>query len=140
MGSQQLKQTFVLDTCAWIWITQGDKRITRGIQSRLIEADWLVSAISVWEVAMLASKKRIDLNCSIEQWIDKALINVPRMMIAPLAPEIAVRSCNLRGYKHSDPADRIIIATALYYKTAVVTGDAKIIDYCNSGHLPVILL
>jgi PIN domain nuclease of toxin-antitoxin system len=137
MGSQSLKTKLVLDTCAWIWIAEGNIRITPEIQEKLIAADWLVSAISVWEVAMLVAKGRIELDRPIEKWIREALIEVPHLSLAPLAPEIAITSCNLQ-YKHLDPVDRIIIATALYHQTAIVTGDAKIIEYCNSGYLSVL--
>ncbi len=138
MGSQQLKQLFVLDTCAWVWIANHDPRINSKIQSMLGEADWLVSAISIWEVAMLEAKKRIALNRSIERWIDEALIKVPGIILAPLLPEISITSCNLKDYGYSDPADRIIIATAIYHKATIVTADTKIIDYCNSRQLPIV--
>lgn len=138
MGSQPVKKLFVLDTCAWLWIANGDARITANIQAILSEADWLVSAISVWEVAMLEAKRRIELNYSIERWIDEALIKVPGITLAPLSPEIAITSCNLKNYPHSDPADRIIIATAIYHQAAIVTADRKIIDYCRASCIPIL--
>ncbi len=138
MGRQSLKERFVLDTCTWIWIANGDARITSEIQLILGEADWLVSAISVWEVAMLAAKKRIELNYSIERWIDEALIKVPGLTLVPLSPEISVTSCHLKACHHSDPADRIIIATAIQHQATLVTADSKIIEYCNSQRLAII--
>ncbi len=138
MGSHSLERALVLDTCAWLWIAQGDSRINPKIQAKLAKADWVVSAISVWEVAMLVAKGRLELDCSIEKWIRRALIEVPRLNLAPLIPEISIMSCNLPEYEHSDPADNIILATAMYHKAAIVTGDKRMIDYCNSGYLPVI--
>lgn len=140
MGSQSLEKLLVLDTCAWLWIAQGNSRISPKIQARLMKADWLVSAISIWEVSMLVAKGRLELDCSIEKWIRGALIEVPRLNLAPLLPEIAIMSCNLPEYEHADPADNIILATAMYHKAAIVTGDKRIIDYCNSGYLPVIAI
>lgn len=137
MGSKSLKK-FVLDTCAWIWIAESNPRITHNVQHKLTEADWLVSAISVWEFAMLVKKGRVELDRPIEKWIDDALVEVPKLNLAALTPEIAVTSCNLPNYPHLDPADRIIIATAHYHNAILVTGDLKIIDYCNAGYLSVL--
>ena len=138
MASQHVKKIFLLDTCAWIWITQGNSRITPSIQKKLIESDWIISAISVWEVVMLELKKRIELNISVERWIEEALITVPKLTLVNISPEIAIKSCKLEGYKYADPADRIIIATALHQKAVMVTGDKKILEYCHSGNLPVV--
>ena len=138
MGSEPVKELCLLDTCAWIWIATGDPRITSKIQIALNKADWLLSAISVWEVSMLEAKKKIELNCSIDRWIDEALVRVPGLTLAPLSPEISIMSCNLKDCKHSDPADQIIIATAIQRQAAIVTADVKIIDYCKAHRLPVI--
>ena len=138
MGSRSVKNLCLLDTCAWIWITMGDSRITSKIQLILEKMDWLVSAISVWELAMLEAKKKIQLNCSIKHWVDEALVKVPGLTLAELSPEVSIMSCNLKDCQHSDPADRIIIATAIQHQAAIVTADVKIIDYCNAYQLPVI--
>jgi PIN domain nuclease of toxin-antitoxin system len=137
MGNKSMKK-FVLDTCAWIWIAESNSRVTRTIQNKLTEADWLISAISVWEFAMLAKKGRVELDRPIEKWIDDALVDVPKLNLAALTPEIAVTSCHLPNYPHLDPADRIIIATAHHHHATLVTGDLRIIDYCNTGYLPVL--
>ena len=133
-----MKEAFVLDTCVWLWIANGDVRITSDIQGILNDAEWLVSAISVWEVAMLVTKKRIELNCPIERWVDEALIRVPGIILAALSPDIAVASCHLHKCDHADPADRIILATAIHHQATLVTADKKIIDYCKRHRLPVL--
>ncbi len=138
MGSRSVKELYLLDTCAWIWIVTGHIRITPKIQKILNQADWLLSAISVWEVAVLESKKKIELNRSIERWIDAALVKVPGLILAPLSPDISIKSCYLQDYKYSDPADRIIIATAMRYEASIVTADTKITEYCKVQQLPVI--
>jgi PIN domain nuclease of toxin-antitoxin system len=137
MGSQSLKKKYVLDTCAWVWIAQGHARITKKIQEKLAKSEWLVPAISVWEVAMLVKKGRIEINCSLEQWIRMMLIEIPHLNLAHLTPEISVKSCYLTDYQYADPADRMIIATAICHHAVLVTGDTKIIEYCNAGHLSV---
>ena len=71
----------------------------------------LISAISMWEIAMLAERNRIALSAEPLQWIEKAA-NVPGVQIVELTPRIAVGSTRLPGNPHADPADRILMATA----------------------------
>jgi len=56
----------LLDTHALYWLATGDKKLGRTSRARIdqaLAADKLaVSAISFWELAMLASKKRIEAN------------------------------------------------------------------------------
>jgi PIN domain nuclease of toxin-antitoxin system len=119
----------VLDTATWIWRASDPKRLsTRALRAIDQAEQALVSAISVWEVAMLVSKRRIQLDRPVEQWVDIALA-LPRIQLAPLAPAIAVRSTKLPGEFHPDPANRIIIATALENAAPIITPDERIRSY-----------
>ena len=119
----------VLDTAAWIWRASDPKRLTTRARRAIDEAERvLVSAISVWEVAMLVAKRRIQLDRPVEQWVDIALA-LPRIQLALLEPAIAVRSTKLPGNFHPDPADRIIVATALERAVPIVTPDERIRSY-----------
>jgi PIN domain nuclease of toxin-antitoxin system len=103
----------VLDTATWIWRASDPRHLTSRARRAIDQAGrTLVSAISVWEVAMLVAKRRIQLDRPVEQWVDIALA-LPGLQLVPLEPAIAVRSTKLPGELHPDPADRIIIATAL---------------------------
>ncbi len=119
----------VLDTATWIWRASEPKRLSARAR-RAIEAEGtaLVSAISVWEVAMLVAKRRIQLDRPVEQWLDVALA-LPSLQLAALDPAVAVRSTRLPGEFHPDPADRIIVATALEYDAAIVTPDDRLRTY-----------
>lgn len=119
----------VLDTATWIWRASDPKRLTTSARRAIDEADRaLVSAISVWEVAMLVAKRRIQLDRPVEQWVDIALA-LPGIQLAPLEPAIAVRSTKLPGEFHPDPADRIIVATALENAVSIITPDDRIRSY-----------
>ena len=119
----------VLDTATWIWRASDPERLSAHARRVIDEADRaLVSAISVWEVAMLVSKQRIRLDRPVELWVDIALA-LPGIQLAPLEPAIAVRSAKLPGEIHPDPADRIIVATALEYAVPIVTPDERIRAY-----------
>jgi PIN domain nuclease of toxin-antitoxin system len=119
----------VLDTAAWIWRASDPKRLSARARRAIDEAECvLVSAISVWEVAMLVARRRVQLDRPVEQWVDIALA-LPKIQLAPLEPRIAVRSTKLPGEFHPDPADRIIVATALENGVAIVTPDERIRSY-----------
>lgn len=119
----------VLDTAAWIWRVSEPERLTARARQSVEEAErLLVSAISVWEVAMLVAKRRIQLDRPVEQWIDIALA-MPKIQFVALEPAVAVRSTKLPGAFHPDPADRIIVATALEHGVVVVTPDERIRSY-----------
>ncbi len=119
----------VLDTATWLWRASDPKRLTTRARRAIDQAEHsLVSAISVWEVAMLVAKRRIQLDRPVEQWVDVALA-LPGIQLAPLEPAIAVRSTKLPGEFHPDPADRIIVATALEKAVPIITPDDRIRSY-----------
>lgn len=119
----------VLDTATWIWRSSDPARLTAAARRAIERAERaLVSAISVWEVAMLVAKRRIRLDRPVEQWVDVALA-LPGIELAPLEPAIAVRSTRLPGELPADPVDRIIVATALVHAVPLVTPDERILSY-----------
>jgi PIN domain nuclease of toxin-antitoxin system len=119
----------ILDTATWIWRASDPKRLTATARRAIDRAEYsLVSAISVWEVAMLVAKRRIQLDRPIELWVDVALA-LPGIQLAPLTPAIAVRSTKLPGVFHPDPADRFIVATALENAVPIITPDDRIRSY-----------
>lgn len=94
----------------------------------------LVSAISPWEIAMLAEKGRLALGRETGAWLDEAL-SVPGITLAPITPAIAVDSVGLPGDFHADPADRLIIATTRRANATLFTADRAILDYAAAGHV-----
>ena len=119
----------VLDTASWIWLASDPRRLSSRARRQIEAADVaLVSAVSVWEVAMLVARRRIALDREVGDWVGLALA-LPKVELASLDPAIAIRSTQLPGEFHADPADRIIVATALERSAPVVTPDRRILDY-----------
>jgi PIN domain nuclease of toxin-antitoxin system len=77
---------------------------------------------------MLAASGRLKLTIDVRDWIAKCEA-LPFFNFVPVDNTIFVRSVLLTGPLHADPADRIIIATALTRGLPIVTKDRKIQDY-----------
>jgi len=56
--------------------------------------------------------------------------------ILPITPMVAALSCRLPGDLHADPADRLIVSTALHYGLHLVTFDSQIRRYPHLTTLP----
>jgi PIN domain nuclease of toxin-antitoxin system len=113
----------VLDTHAWIWISAGAAEAAPLASFR---GRSIVSAISVWEVSMLATKGRLKLTPDLDGWLSSNL-RAP-VELEPISPAICITSCRLTDF-HGDPADRLIVATAIHLGLPLITTDKKIIEW-----------
>lgn len=119
----------VFDTHVWVWAAAGDARAEK---IREFSGSAVISAISQWEVAMLAMKGRLELLPDAESWFS---INLESpVVLAPLTAEISMASCRLEDF-HGDPADRIIVATAIILGLFLITADEKIIRWSERQRL-----
>ena len=127
-----LKQhTIILDTHVFLWYMQGNTTLTPAFRKTVEKKEdgtVLVSAISMWEIGMLAERGRIQLEMDTLEWVEKALA-CPLIQIAPITPKIAIQSCRLPGTIHGDPAYRLLIATAFEHNAVLITRDEKILNY-----------
>lgn len=120
----------VLDTHTWIWWHSDPDQLSKLAVKQIRAADRIgVSAISCWELAMMVAKGRITLDRSPVDWMLEALA-AEKAELVPITPAIAVRSTQLGGF-HGDPADRLIVATALSESVPLVTKDQQIRDYAS---------
>jgi PIN domain nuclease of toxin-antitoxin system len=124
----------VLDTHALVWWVAEDAQLSRRarevIEAEVHDGEILVSAISAWEVAMLAKAGRLALTMDATTWLD-TVAQVPAVRFVPVDVRISVHSVDLPGEFHKDPADRIIVATARQYSVPLVSADLKIRDYAH---------
>lgn len=134
----------LLDTHAWLWYAEGvTGRIPMPALQAIEEArrryDLHVSSVSIWEIGMLHAKGRIALALPIREWVKRALA-LPGLGLRTMDSEVALESTQLPDAPHGDPADRFLIATARVHGLALVTADAKIIEYGRQGHVHVLAL
>jgi len=87
-----------------------------------------VSSISVWEVAQLVVRGRLELTMNVADWVAKSE-SLPFVQFVPVDNRIAIRATRLPGQLHADPADRIIVATTLALGATLVTKDERLQRY-----------
>ncbi len=130
----------LLDTHALVWLLNGSKQLgetSRTLIQEAVKDDCLyLSAISPWEIAMLVSKMRLALDRDVGEWLHIAL-PLPGIRLEPLSLEVAVASTRLPSDIHSDPADRIIVATARHLGAVLVTDDHLLLNYGAAGYVKV---
>lgn len=119
----------LLDTQAAIWLDSGDARLgaiaKREIELAAQAGEVAVSAITFWETAMLREKGRIDFPNDVMLWRRNLLAN--GWLEIPITGEIAAIAGHLTDMP-GDPADRLIVATALQGHL-LVTADRRILDW-----------
>ena len=122
----------LLDTHVLVWLLSDEQRLGN-LTRQLIDHAWsnddaAVSAISFWEVAMLQDKGRLVLTPDLVAWrtglLDDGLNELP------VTGQIGIQAVSLEDF-HKDPADRLIVATALDGHQ-LVTVDESILGWSGS--------
>jgi PIN domain nuclease of toxin-antitoxin system len=96
-----------------------------------------ISPITAWEVALLASRGRLQLLIRPERWFSN-LFEVPGVRLAEMSPDVLIASSFLPGKPPKDPTDRIIAATARELGATLITRDRALLDYGTQGHVAVL--
>ena len=121
----------VLDTHAWVWWVSKPEKLSRKQREAIDRArkrggDALfLSVISAWEVALLVQGGRLRVPVPLETWLEQAM-SIPGLEIAPLTVPIIGGAARLTALR--DPADMLIVATALQHGARLITNDRRIED------------
>lgn len=139
-GARYMKTRLLLDTCAVFYTSQG--KLTGSALAAMDEAfdrneAVRVSAISAWEIGLLASRGRLPTAASPLRYFE-AFIALPGIELAEATPAILIDSSYLPSPIHWDPADRIIIATARALDLTILTSDRLVLEYADKGHVRAI--
>jgi PIN domain nuclease of toxin-antitoxin system len=133
-------QPLLLDTCAVIWLSENEKmkeEADEAIDAASVQGVLtFISPITAWEIGLLASRDRVRLLITPQNWFARAL-SIPGMALAELSPEVLIASSFLPGKAPRDPADRIIAATARQLGATLITRDSALLNYGKQGHLNV---
>jgi PIN domain nuclease of toxin-antitoxin system len=123
----------LLDTHIALWLDSGSDRLRPSTRD-LIDGCWsdggtiLISAVTAWEIALLVDTGRINLDRSVEGWLDR-FIGRPGVEAVPLSLQAAARAYRLHHLEHRDPADRLLIATAIELSCPLITYDERIVRF-----------
>ena len=119
----------VLDTHVWVrWLDPNSVPLPVGVIDKIESADALaVSAVTCWEVAWLNRRGRIEFTMPLVQWLDQGLQG-SEVICLPIDRHIAIQAAQLPEH-HRDPADRLIIATALAYQARLASLDERFPEY-----------
>jgi PIN domain nuclease of toxin-antitoxin system len=121
----------LLDTHVWYWLMETPEKIpgaVRKIIGQKTSIPFGVSAISLWEIAKLEEKGKINFNIPLQRWMREAL-DPGFMKRLELDEQVAAESTRLPEEFHRDPADQMIVATARVHNLTLITADRKILSY-----------
>jgi len=122
---------YLLDTCALIWLVNGDRQLSSEA-ARLCgdpESQLCVSAASAWEIALKSARRKLSLRVSPEVWWGRAL-EQHELEELPVTSRIAISAAALEEI-HNDPFDRVLVATASEHGLIILTPDRVISQYRN---------
>ena len=131
MGGRAL---ILLDRHAWIWwIDESDRlgeKAATAIAAAVEDEAVSVSAISCWEIAALVRKCRLESTMPAEDWIARCE-GLPYFTVLPIDARTATRAGQLE-MTPGDPANRLIVTTALMLGAALVTKDGRLGRYVET--------
>lgn len=125
----------LLDTHIWVWYLEGRAELIASPALNLLErsvrdAAALVSDISYWEVALKAAKGQLRFTVDANVWLRRAE-KAPGIQLVPLDRDALLLSTRLPDSTHNDPADRMIMATAILHGIPLVTADRLIMRFAS---------
>lgn len=85
----------------------------------------VISDISLWEFATLVDMGRVEIEGSVTDWL-RIAASPATVKIEPISSAIVAEMNRLPSTFHRDPADRLIVATARFFKLPLATKDRKI--------------
>ena len=119
----------VLDTHVIIWHALQPNLLSRKAKSMIAKANdtdgMIFCEISLWEIAMLMQKRRLNIDTSYLNFID-LLKTANSYLFRGISPKIAELSTTLPAEITCDPADRIIAATAILENAHLITADKNL--------------
>lgn len=117
----------LLDTCTLLWLARGEG-LPPVVAQEIERADAaFVSAMSALEIGVKVAKRKLSVGMAPRAWWP-AVLEQHGLAEVPVEGDIALRAAALPPI-HGDPADRVIIATALHLGAKLLTPDPLIRAY-----------
>ena len=118
-----------LDTHIIIWDALQPEKLSPKVRTTIDRANEMgeivIADISLWEIAMLMAKKRLNIDTTYTEFI--SLVRAANHYVfESITPEIADLSVSLHSEINLDPADRLICATSIVRGAPLVTADSNL--------------
>lgn len=119
----------LLDTHTLFWSVEEPTKVSTTAMAaiRPLANDVLLSAATIWELAIKVGQGKIALSLPYSQWMERAIVDL-KLTILPVTVEYADRQSILPMH-HKDPFDRLMIAQALVEGIPIVSADAAFDTY-----------
>jgi PIN domain nuclease of toxin-antitoxin system len=119
----------LLDTHIWIWSVLEPWRLSSEVARVMVQPEnaLFLSHISIWELSLLAERKRVVLNGDLGEWC-KSSIQDLCLEEAPLTWDVAAE-VRFTRLLHRDLGDRFLVATARVFDLTLVTADQRLIAH-----------
>jgi len=121
------EEVILLDTHVLIWLANEPAKLSRkaadAIRRASQQSGIAISAISLWELAWLATHGRLDISGTAEAFVERI---TSRTAIRPITVKVATLANQLPADYSGDRCDRLIGATALAEGIGLVTKDMRI--------------
>jgi PIN domain nuclease of toxin-antitoxin system len=113
----------LLDTCVLLWAVEEPSYLSESaiIAIKRPENVRLLSAATIWELAIKVGQKKLLLSMPYLKWMNTVIADV-KLSILPITVEYADQHAILPPH-HKDPFDRLIIAQALVEQIHIVSAD-----------------
>lgn len=126
--------TYLIDTHVLIWSLVDDKKLSDTVREILEnpENTILVSSISLWEISLKFSLRKLDLQ-GITPGDFPKLIQEIGFELTLVQPDEVSTYHLLKGEWHRDPFDRMLIWQVIKRKVILISKDENIAKYANEG-------
>lgn len=119
----------LLDTHTLLWAVDNPAQLGAQAVAELQDPtnELLLSAGSIWELAIKVGSKKLELSTPYRQWILQAISDLGLTILS-----ISVEHANVQTElprHHKDPFDRLLVAQALYEQIPIVSVDPQLDAY-----------
>jgi len=113
----------LVDSHALLWALDNVSRLSRPAATAMQDPtnDLLLSAATLWEIAIKVGIRKLTLSLPYRQWIGKAISDLG-LTILPITVDYADVQATL-PWHHRDPFDRLVIAQAQAEGISLVSAD-----------------
>lgn len=126
-------QALLLDTHIALWLDNGDTQLTAHTieeidRVRRSGGTVYLSAVSAWEIALLVEAGGIQLDLPVARWLERffSQSGVEPMALSTIA---AAGAYGFYPLPHRDPADLLLMSSAVTLACPLVTYDRRILDF-----------